>query len=113
VVELDKILKKLDVSERSQLCNFMQVLSDSLSRKILAKLASSHTSMCLNDLPLKQLEVADSISIMSRLHKFERMNLVKSKMIKHESGAYRTFDITDAGRRIVKKYLKKEAKLFA
>lgn len=113
MVEIDKILEKLDADERSQLGGFVQMLNDPLSRKILAKLASPHTPMCLNDLPLKQLEASDSVSVMSRLHKFEGMNLVESKMIKHQSGAYRTFDVTAEGRTIVEKYMKKEAETFA
>lgn len=113
MVELDRILGKLDPSERTQLGGFVQILNDPLSRRILAKLASPHTPMCLNDLPLKQLEASDSISVMSRLHKFEEMNLVESKMVKHSAGAYRTFDVTAAGRSIVEKYMKKESDIFA
>ena len=109
MVEIEKILEKLDEAERTQLGSFIQMLHDPLSRNILAKLASPHTPMCLNDLPLKKLDADNSVSVVSRLHKLESMNLVESEMIKQDSGAYRTFHITDGGREIVQKYMKVES----
>lgn len=113
MVDLDRILGKLDAGERSQLGAFAQMINDPLSRNILAKLASPHTPMCLSDLPLKELQAKDSVSVMSRLHKFEQLKLVESKMVKHESGAYRTFEVTSQGRTIVDKYMKQEQAFFA
>lgn len=112
MIEIDKILGKLDESERAELGSFIHMLHDPLSRNILAKLASPHTPMCLNDVPLEKLDANDSVSVMSRLHKFENMNLVKSEMKKHNSGAYRTFSITDGGKEIVQKYIKKESERY-
>ena len=108
MLQIEKILEKLDEAERTELGSFIHMLHDPLSRNILAKLASPHTSMCLNDLPLEKLDATDSVSVMSRLHKFENMNLVESKMVKLGSDAYRTFHVTAQGKQIVEKYMKKE-----
>ena len=112
MVQIEKILEKLDDAERTELGSFIHMVNDPLSRNILAKLASPHTLMCLNDLPLESLDANDSMSVISRLHKFENINLVESKMVKQDSGAYRTFSVTAQGKQIVEKYIKKESKRY-
>lgn len=112
MMQIEKILEKLDDAERTELGSFIHILCDPLSRNILAKLACPHTPMSLNDLPLRKLDAENSVSVMSRLHKFENMNLVESEMVKQESGTYRTFQITEQGKKIVEKYMKKELKRY-
>ena len=112
MMQLERILEKLDDTERAELGSFVHMIHDNLSRNILAKLASPNTLMCVKDLPLEEIGATRSMSVISRLHKFEDMNLVKSEMVKHGIGVYRKFRITPQGIQIAKKYLKSELKRY-
>jgi ferric iron reductase protein FhuF len=106
-----EIMKKLNVNDQKHIDLFMRVLTDKLSRKVLAKLASPNTPLSSNDLPLKTLE-GSKIATLTRFHQLEEIGLVNSKMVFKNDGYYMVYHATPLGQTAVGQYMTEEASLF-
>ncbi len=110
---IDEIFGKLSTEQKYKVAQFSHIVNDPLSRRVLAKLASPHTPMCLDDMPIAKLQVTSPASVLSKLNLLERAGLVYSEMAKHDSGVFKTYHATEQGKETVVKYMKAEAKQFA
>ena len=87
------------------------VLSDPLTRKILAKLASPHSAIDTNAIPTEKLH-AKKIQIVNRLSRLEKVNLVTSKLIHSDNIHYTKYEVNPNGDAIAKDLLSEELKEF-
>ncbi len=106
-----EIIQTLDATEQSQIHKFMNVLTDKLSRMVLAKVASPNTPICSSELPMKVLP-GTKIATMVSLHELQNLDLVESKMILREDGYHRVYHATTLGRKTVTDYMMQEASFF-
>ena len=88
------------------------VISDPLTRKILAKLSSKHSPINTNAIPIDKLN-AKKLQIINRLARLENVNLVTSELIKSDNGYCRRYTANDNGKSIAKQLLSKELKEFS
>lgn len=106
-----EIIQTLNATEQTQIKKFMHVLTDKLSRMVLAKVASPNTPICSSELPMKVLS-GSKIATMVTLHELESLELIDSKMVLREDGYHRVYHATPLGRKTVGDYMMQEASFF-
>ena len=109
---IEEMLAQLpNEEERDQFINIMQIIEDPLSRDILGKLASPHSPILANKIPEKLFNQS-KINILSRIKKMVDMKLIESTFEKSEKEgiAYKKYDITEYGEKIVSTHAKYELK---
>jgi len=106
-----EIMRELKEPEQKQLNQFIHVLTDKLSRMVLAKVASPNTPICSSELPMKSLG-GSKIATMVALHGLQELSLVNSKMVLREDGYHRVYHATALGRETVTQYMPYEASFF-
>ncbi len=108
---IEKIIEKFEGSEERQMFQFAGMLTDPLTRKIMAKLASPQSPISVDSIPTK-LD-ADKGAVISRLSKLERVGLLSSEKVKAENGFCKKYFINEKGKNLVSNYMKKESQQFA
>ena len=91
--------------------SLISVVADPLNRKIMAKLASKHSPIAMNNVPTQRLE-ASKIQVVSRLCRLERQGLVVSERKKDGDSFYREYSISANGRVLVDSYMGNELNKF-
>ena len=109
---MEKIIGKFEGSEENQMFQFAGMLTDPLTRRILAKLASPQSPISVDSVPASELD-ADKGSIISRLSKLESAGLLNSEKVKAENGFCKKYFINENGKNLVSNYMKKESQQFA
>ena len=109
---IEKIIGKFHGSEESQMFQFAGMLTDPLTRKIMAKLASPQSPISVDSIPTTKLE-ADKGAVISRLSKLEKIGLLRSEKVKAEDGFCKKYFINENGKKLVSNYMKKESQQFA
>lgn len=99
----EQILSKLGSEDRKELDKFILAMSNDISRNILRKLASPHSPISTEELPLKEIG-GSKVSSLGWLDNLEKMGFVNSDLIRKGDRFYRVYDITDHGKTVVKKY---------
>lgn len=99
----DQIVQKLGSEERQQLDKFVLAMSNDVSKNILRKLASPHSPISSEELPMKVIG-GSKVTSLGWLDQLEDMGFVKSEMQRKGDRFFRVYDITDNGKEIVKKY---------
>lgn len=111
---IENIMSKLSVNDQQEMARFSHIVNDPLSRRVLAKLASPHTPMCFNDIPLAKLDTTSTVMVISKLNLLEKAGLAESKMIKNSNGSvYKTYHATDVGTETANKYMRIEAEQYS
>ena len=101
---------KINDMDRQEIQNTMQVvgmLTEPLTRRIMAKLASKHSPIAANDVPTDLLK-ASKPQIISRLSRLERFGLVRSERKTVSAGFCKEYRINDSGKRWVHDYMTTE-----
>ena len=109
---VNEILGNLNEVQRGKALEFAGALADPLTRRILAKLTSKHSPISVDNIPT-QLLGAQRPEVISRLSRLERYGLVSSNNMTKDGTVHRRYEINDAGKELVHKYMKEESKNFA
>ena len=109
---VNEILGNLNEVQRGKTLEFAGALADPLTRRILAKLASNHSPISVDNIPTNLLN-AQRPEIISRLSRLERYGLVSSNNITKNGTVHRRYEVNKTGKDLVHKYMKEESKNFA
>ena len=104
------VIEKLQEEDERQMFQLAGMLTDPLTRRIMAKLASPRSPISTDSMPLK-LD-GEKGAIISRLSKLERVGLLTSEKVKAEGGFCKKYFINEKGKSLVSKYMRSESKLF-
>ncbi len=99
--KFERIMEKLDEDDKAYLSKFVKIVNDRLARNILAKMASPHSPICYDNVPLEELGGDNKFRIMSLLNTMEQIGLAKSEMVKRPKGSFRQYHVTDEGKNLV------------
>lgn len=108
---IEKIIGKFNGLEERQIFQFAGMLTDPLTRRILAKLASPQSPISVDSVPTSKLG-ADKGAVISRLSKLENVGLLSSEKVKAENGFCKKYFINENGKSLVSNYMKKESRQF-
>ncbi len=108
---LDAIFEKFQDSEEREIFQFAGMLTDPLTRRIMAKLASPQSPISTDSIPTTKLN-GDKGAVISRLSKLERTGLLTSEKIKAEGGFCKKYFINEKGRNFVTSYMQNESERF-
>ena len=109
---IEMILGKLPEAERNEVFQFAGMLTDPLTRRIMAKLASLQSPISTDSVPVGKLE-GDKGTVISRLSNLERVGLVRSEKTPAENGFCKKYFINEKGKKFVAQYMQSESKLYA
>ena len=102
-----RTLDDMDEQDREKTLQFVSVLADPLTRRIMAKLASKHSPIAVNNVPAERLNTTKP-QIISRLCRLERYGLVTSHKKTTDNVFYKEYSINENGRRWVDGYMRDE-----
>jgi len=105
--KLAKVTDKLEDKEEGQMFQLAGILADPLTRKIMAKLASSHGPIATNDVPTAGL--GDKGAIIVRLNRIESAGVAQSQKVHINNGFCKRYSLNDKGRKYVSKYMQAES----
>lgn len=108
---LATVTEKLQEGDERQMFQLAGMLTDPLTRRIMAKLASPQSPISTDSVPTTKLD-GDKGAIISRLSKLERVGLLTSEKVKAEGGFCKKYFINPKGKSLVSKYMESESKLF-
>lgn len=108
VKSISKLLDKLTVEQK----NHLVVLNDPMTRKIMAKLASKHSPIMANDIPLGKLGIENEVSVLSRLSFLEKSGLATSTKEKNKGKFTKKYTLNSKGIALVNSEMKREKNLF-
>ena len=109
---IEAILGKFQGSEESEIFQFAGMLTDPLTRRIMAKLTSPNSPISVDSIPTTILG-ADKGAVISRLYKLEKTGLLRSEKVKADGGFCKKYFINENGKKLVSNYMKKESQQFA
>ena len=110
--DVGEILGKLPGGSEKEIFRLAGMLTDPLTRDILAKLDSKHSPILTNDIPTGLLR-AEKGKIMSRLYKLHKIGLLTSTPMKKGDGFCKEYAINEHGSSLVRKYMRSESKRYA
>jgi len=108
MVTYQELMAKLGEQDQIELKKFVHFLSDDLSRNILLKLASPHSPIGSEDLPLKELGKHSKNAALHELNDMEKCKVVESEMKKLNGRYHRVYDLTDEGKIFVREFVPAE-----
>ena len=108
---INTIFDKLEDSERQQVFQFAEMLTDPMTRRIMAKLASTHSPITTDKLPIDLLK-GSKAAIISRLSRLKRAGIISSESVESEDGFCKRYSINENGEELVSKYMHKESLQF-
>lgn len=103
-------MDKLDDDDERRVFRLAGMLTEPLTRKIMARLASPQSPISVDSIPKG---LGDRGAVISRLTRLELAGLLRSESVKAENGFCKKYFINDKGRDLVSKYMQKESKEFA
>lgn len=105
------VLDKMDDQQLQDTLRSLSVLADPLTRKIMAKLASKHSPIAANNIPVEQLNASEP-AIISRLCRLESYGFATTTKCVDDGMSYKVYSINETGRRMVEKSMEAESAQF-
>ncbi len=105
---ISEILGKLTQDQK----NHLVILNDPMTRKIMAKLASKHSPITSNDIPLDKLGIKNEVSVLSRLSFLEKNGLATSTNVQSNGKHAKRYTLNSKGMALVDSEMKREKTFF-
>ena len=105
------ILEGIDEAKRAQLFDLAGVMTDPITRRILAKLSSGGSPIAVDSVPTDKLQAKKS-QVVSRLLNLEKKGFVRSSKVTAQNGFCKKFFINEKAVPLVAQLMKPESKLY-
>ena len=108
---LASAIEKLADNDERQVFQLAGMLTDPLTRRIMAKLARPQSPISVDSIP--RVLKGDRGAVISRLSRLEQAGLLRAEKVRAENGFCKKYFINENGKALVSKYMKTESELFA
>lgn len=105
------ILEGLNKEKQAQFFDLAGIMTDPITRRILAKLSSKGSPISVDSIPVDKLQ-AKKAQVVTRLINLEKKGFVTSSKVASQNGFCKKFFINEKAKPLVEQLMKPESKLY-